>query len=196
MKGWITSVCTTYALPPSLQGALRSKKKSFSWTKGFGDKGERRKKGFIRAVLGNTGGEFWIAKASKISRDNKQQGRAVIIHLLSYLCKQSICHNSTFEWIISCTPSSHNPFLPLVGNAGSIHLGCLFSLFSPSQLPRTFAFLDHFPLPNTAPLQSAQESDMLLFSIDLITELLFSRLKTNTSTNNVLQHTVAEETKQ
>lgn len=126
MKGWITSVCTTYALHPSLQGALRSKKKSFSWTKGFGDKGERRKKGFIRAVLGNTGGEFWIAKASKISRDNKQQGRAVIIHLLSYLCKQSICHNSTFEWIISCTPSSHNPFLPLVGNAGSIHLGCLF----------------------------------------------------------------------
>lgn len=132
MKGWITSVCTTYALPPSLQDALHSKKKFLSWTKGFGDKGERRKKGFIRAALGNTGGEFWIAQASQISWDNKQQGRAAIIHLLSYFCKQSICHNSTLERIISCTPPSHNPFLPLVGDAVSIHLACFSFLFFPS----------------------------------------------------------------
>lgn len=63
--------------------------------------------------------------------------------------------------------------------------GFFFSLFSPSQLAWTFAFLDHFPLPNTAQLQSAQKSDMLLFSIDLITDVVLPRLKTNTCTNNV-----------
>lgn len=69
-------------------------------------------------------------------------------------------------------------------------LDVFFFLFNPSQLPWAFAFLDHFhscQRQHLRPAQppSAQEGETLIFSTDLITEVLFTRLKRNTPTDNV-----------
>lgn len=251
MKYWITFVFTTYVLPLHLLDALASRKKSFSWTQGFSDKGGRTKKRFTWAALANTGEEFWIARMSQISGDNKQQGKAGIIHLSSYVwggLKKWEPHSSnqfatTVPWITFCIPPSLNSSVPLTGAALSLKVGTFFGqdpLLLPSAVktktpvahlgvrapmqqllpmpPAAYPFHHHtlsiskFPLGiffssilficpglllpliisllpvehlEQAPLLSAQEGDTLLFSTDLITEVVFPRIKTNTCSNNV-----------
>lgn len=252
----------TYVLPLNLPNALGSKKKSFSWTQGFGGKGGRTKKGFIWAALGNTGEEFWIARMSQISGDNKQQGKAGIIHLPSYIWGLSkneghvVAINLpqqwiTVQWITFHNPPSLNFFLPLTAAALSLKVPsgnffgqdpllppsavkarCLLHIRGwkcqcnnsvPSLLPIPPTNFHYLSLPyfvhiqistwdfffslirlscpglllpliisllpvqhlEQAPLLSAQEGDTLLFSTDLITEVVFPRIKTNTCTNNV-----------
>lgn len=96
---------------------------------------------------------------------------------------------------LACTIHLTIPFTTALCPSPSFHLGrvflvCFVFLCNASQLPWAFAFLIISTLTNAnisqpAQLLSAQKGDMLLFSTDLITQVLFPRLKGNTCTNNV-----------
>jgi len=95
---------------------------------------------------------------------------------------------------LACTIHPTIPSTAALCPSPSFHLECLGVFFSFSVLLSCPGLLLSLIISNSYLCQhlqldqwlSEQEGDTLLFSTDLITEVLFARLKRNTCTNNVL----------